>query len=216
MRKTAIVVGAGIVGLATARALAARKYEVKIFERNARATGASIRNFGMVWPIGQPDGKLYERAMLSAGIWKQVCNEANIWHDEVGSLHVAYNQFEWKVLGELAEVYRDRQYRLLLPDEVAQHSAAIVKENLLGGLYSSQEIIVDPREAIKKIPLYLQEKYEVEFFWNKAVTEINYPSVFTGDEEYQADEIYVCSGADFETLYPSFYSALPVINANCK
>ena len=214
MRKTAIVVGAGIVGLATARALAARKYEVKIFERNARATGASIRNFGMVWPIGQPDGKLYERAMLSAGIWKQVCNEANIWHDEVGSLHLAYNQFEWKVLCELAEVYRDRQYRLLLPDEVAQHSPAIVKENLLAGLYSSQEIIVDPREAIKTIPLYLQEKYEVEFFWNKAVTEINYPSVFTGDEEYQADEIYVCSGADFETLYPSFYSGLPVIK--CK
>ncbi len=60
----------------------------------------------------------------------------------------------------------------------------------------------------------LQEKYEVEFLWNKAVTEINYPSVFTGDEEYQADEIYVCSGADFETLYPSFYSALPVIK--CK
>ncbi len=122
MHKTAIVVGAGIVGLATARALAARKYEVKIFERNARATGASIRNFGMVWPIGQPDGKLYERAMLSAGIWKQICNEANIWHDEVGSLHLAYNEFEWKVLCELAEVYSDRQYRLLLPDEVAQHS----------------------------------------------------------------------------------------------
>ena len=34
------------------------------------------------------------------------------------------------------------------------------------------------------------------------------------DEEFQADEIYVCSGADFETLYPSVYSAMPV--TKCK
>src|ERR1700692_3151925 len=113
MHKTAIVVGAGIVGLATARALAIRKYDVRVIERTDKAIGASIRNFGMIWPIGQPDGELYERALLSAGIWKEICNEANIWHDEAGSLHLAYNQPEWNVLRELAEIYRHRQYRLL-------------------------------------------------------------------------------------------------------
>src|SRR5215831_3531893 len=104
MHKSAIVVGAGIVGLATARALAARKYVVKVIERTDRAIGASIRNFGMIWPIGQPDGKLYERALVSASVWKELCIDANIWHDEVGSLHLAYNKYEWDVLCELAEV----------------------------------------------------------------------------------------------------------------
>jgi FAD dependent oxidoreductase TIGR03364 len=214
MHKSAIVVGAGIVGLATARALAVKKYDVKIIERSERAVGASIRNFGMIWPIGQPDGELYERALLSAHIWKAVCKDAKIWHDEVGSLHLAYNSYEWDVLTELAEVFRHRQYRLLSPGSVTTKSPLIVKENLLGGLYSQQEIIVDPREAIKNVAAYLQEKYEVELLWGKTVTEITYPSVFTGDEEYQADEIYVCSGADFETLYPSFYSGSPV--TKCK
>src|SRR5215471_17496442 len=97
---------------------------------------------------------------------------------------------------------------------LAEKCPSVVKQNLLGGLYSPQEVIVDPREAIKKIPLYLQEKYGVEFLWGRAVTEINYPSVFIADEEIQADEIYVCSGADFETLYPTFYSVLPV--TKCK
>lgn len=214
MHRSAIVVGAGIVGLATARALAIRKYEVKVIERSDRAVGASIRNFGMIWPIGQPDGQLYERALLSSNIWKAICSEAKIWHDEVGSLHLAYNKYEWEVLCELAEVYRHRQYRLLLPGAAEQYSSTIVKNNLSGALYSPQEMIVDPREAISSIPSYLQEKYGVEFLWGKAVTEISYPSVFVADEEFQADEIYVCSGADFETLYPSFYSEIEV--TKCK
>jgi FAD dependent oxidoreductase TIGR03364 len=214
MHKSAIVVGAGIVGLAAARALAIRKYDVKVIERTDRAVGASIRNFGMIWPVGQPSGKLYERALLSSSIWKEICREADIWHDQVGSLHLAHNKLEWDVLCELAEVYRHRQYRLLLPDAALQSSCAVVKENLLGGMFSPQEVIVDPRQAVRSIPDYLQEKYGVGFLWSRVVTEINYPSVFTGDEEFQADEIYVCSGADFETLYPSFYSVLPV--TKCK
>ena len=131
MHRSAIVVGAGIVGLATARALAARKYDVKVIERTGRAIGASIRNFGMIWPIGQPDGKLYERALLSANIWKEICRETKIWHDKVGSLHLAYNKYEWDVLCELAEVYRHRQYQLLSPDAAEQYSPVIVKEHLL-------------------------------------------------------------------------------------
>ena len=214
MRKTAIVVGAGIVGLATARALATRKYDVKIIERGERATGASIRNFGMIWPIGQPDGRLYERALHSRDIWKQICREANIWYDEVGSLHVAYNKYEWDVLCELAEVFSHRRYQLMSSETIVEKFPVVVDKNLLGGLYSTREMIVDPREAIKKIPFYLQETFGVEFLWGRAVTDINYPSVFIGDEEIQADEIYVCSGADFETLYPSYYSALPV--TKCK
>jgi FAD dependent oxidoreductase TIGR03364 len=214
MHRSAIVVGAGIVGLATARALAVRKCDVKVIERSDRAVGASIRNFGMIWPIGQPDGQLYERALLSSNIWKAICSEAKIWHDEVGSLHLAYNKYEWDVLCELAEVYRHRQYRLLLPGVAEQYSSTIVKDNLSGALYSPQEMIVDPREAISSIPSYLQEKYGVEFLWGKAVTEISYPSVFSADKEFQADEIYVCSGADFETLYPSFYSEIEV--TKCK
>ena len=78
MHKTAIVVGAGIVGLATARALAEKKYYVTVIERTDRAVGASIRNFGMIWPIGQPDGELYDRALRSANIWKELCDDGAI------------------------------------------------------------------------------------------------------------------------------------------
>jgi glycine/D-amino acid oxidase-like deaminating enzyme len=78
LQRTAIVVGAGIAGLAAARTLAVRGCKVTVLEKTQRATGASIRNFGMILPVGQADGKYYERAMLSRQIWKQVCKPKQV------------------------------------------------------------------------------------------------------------------------------------------
>jgi FAD dependent oxidoreductase TIGR03364 len=206
--KTAIVIGAGIVGLAAARSLAERNYAVTVFERNEKAVGASIRNFGMIWPIGQPNGKLYERALRSKSIWKQVSSEANLWFNEVGSLHLAYNDLEWQVMQEFAEVNKNiRPVSAINADEAMQKSEAVNKTGLKGGLWSEDEMIVEARVAIEKIPVYLQNKYGVKFHFNTAISQIKYPKVFSGKQTWSADEIYVCSGADFETLYAEIFAA---------
>lgn len=207
--KSAIVIGAGIVGLATARALSEQGYSVKVFDRTDRAVGASIRNFGMVWPIGQPSGKMYERAMRSRSIWKEISDTGAFWHDPVGSMHLAYHPDEWKVLQELNEIFhKERSVELLNPAQVADRTEAVVQKNLLGGLYSADELIVDPREAIAALPDYLQEKYNVEFYWGKCVSYISECSVYIGnEEEHEADLVFVCGGADFETLYPEAFAA---------
>jgi len=212
---TAIVIGAGIVGLATARALAVKGYAVKVFERSHQAVGASIRNFGMVWPIGQ-SGQLYERAIRSRAIWKEMGDEGVFWYEQPGSLHLAYHADEWNVLQELYEQFRkERQVELLTPAQVAERSDAAVQQQLLGGLYSAEEIIVDPREAIAAIPGYLQEKYGVAFYWNKCVSYISDNTIYIGnEEEYEGDVIFICSGADFETLYPEAYASYPL--TKCK
>ena len=53
-----IIVGGGIAGLAHALAPSRRGLAVAVFERHAKPRGGSIRNFGMLWPIGQPPGKV--------------------------------------------------------------------------------------------------------------------------------------------------------------
>jgi len=185
---SAIVIGAGIAGLATARALAVRGYMVKVIERNERAIGASIRNFGMILPVGQPDGKYFNRAMASRGIWKQVCTDAKIGYDEAGSLQLAYADDEWEVLQELSKIYKHRGYTILKPDETIKKSPAVIEENLKGSLYSKDEIIVDPRQAIAGITAWLSEKYNVQFVWGKAATDVCYPTVYSGKEAFEADE----------------------------
>ncbi len=216
-KRSAIVIGAGILGLAMARALAQKGFSVTVFERTDKAVGASIRNFGMIWPVGQPEGKQYNRAIRSRDIWKEVNDEAGIWYDPVGSLHVAYHADEWTVLQELYEAFQQqgRDVALLNPKEIADRSEAVVQKNLLGGLYSGDELIVDPREAIAVLPSYLTEKWNVTFHWGKCVSYISDQTVYIGNkEEYTADMIFVCSGADFETLYPEHFVKFPF--SKCK
>ncbi|MEP6684381.1 MAG: TIGR03364 family FAD-dependent oxidoreductase [Parafilimonas sp.] len=205
--KNAIVIGAGILGLATARSLAVRNYKVTVFERNEKCVGASIRNFGMIWPVGQPNGVLYERAMRSKSIWKELCKEADLWYDEVGSLHLAHNKLELNVMQEFVETNKNvRLVKILSKDETLQKSQAVNATNLLGSLYSEDDMIVEARVAIEKLPSYFTEKYDVEFKFNTCINFIDHPHVSSGEQSWQADEIYVCSGADFETLYPEIFT----------
>ncbi len=97
------VVGAGILGLAHAYHLARLGRRVVVFERSERAAGASVRNFGMLWPIGQPAGPARDLALRSLAIWLDVLREAGLWHGRVGSLHLAYRDDEARVLSEFVE-----------------------------------------------------------------------------------------------------------------
>ncbi len=214
LQRSAIVVGAGIAGLAVARALATRNYRVTVIERTLQATGASVRNFGMILPAAQPDGPLYERAKRSAAIWKEICDEAGIWYEQKGSLHLAYAPDEWQVLTEVREAYAGRGYTLLNAAETTGLSPAIQSSGLAGSLYSRDEMIVDPRKAITTIPHWLTEKYDVQFIWGRHVSAVSYPAVYMGNDQLEADEIFICSGADFESLYPDVYKALPL--TKCK
>ena len=207
-KRSAIVIGAGIVGLATARALAIKGYAVTVFERTHKATGASIRNFGMIWPVGQPSGKLFDRALRTRSTWKSIADTGAFWYDPVGSLHLAYHDDEWIVLQELYENFSaDREVNLLTPAQVADKSDAVITKNLKGGLYSASELIVDPREAVAALPSYLHEVYSVEFIWGKCVSYVADNTVYIGNNETcEADIIFICSGSDFETLYPESFA----------
>jgi FAD dependent oxidoreductase TIGR03364 len=214
--RSVLVIGAGIVGLAMARAFARRGYKVTVLERSVKANGASVRNFGMVWPIGQPKGDLYQRALMSRHIWEETAREAKISFDPVGSLHLAFNQQEATVLEEFFEQEKDhRPIRMISSGEISGISPAARPEGLLAGLFSDDELIVDPREAIAKLPAWLSEKYGVRFHWQTSVNTITGQSVHTANgQSFTADLVFVCSGADFETLYPEVYATLPIVK--CK
>lgn len=213
--QSALVIGAGIVGLAIARALAVRGHRVTVLERYERAVGASVRNFGMIWPIGVSNGLAYERALRSRAIWQELIAEAGLWHDPCGSLHMAYAQDEWEVLEQYAAANRElRPCRLLDRDAALARSPALVGDGLRGALFNRDEMIVDPREALRVLPEFLRERYGVEFHWRTPVTAVESGRAHSGTRRFEADQVFVCSGAEFEQLYPQLYAAAPL--TRCK
>ncbi len=209
------IVGAGIVGLAHAYALARRGQSVVVFERNERVLGASVRNFGTIWPIGQT-GVLYALALQSRDIWLEVLERSGIWHCKNGSLHIAHKVDEAQVLEEFAREAPAAGYECELwsASEVTGNVPAVNSEGLQAGLWSSTEIGVDPREVMSRLPTWLRDQYGVEFHFNTTVTGYDRPNVFAGDLTLQADYLWVCTGDDLQTLYPSFYRELGL--RHCK
>jgi FAD dependent oxidoreductase TIGR03364 len=60
--------------------------------------------------------------------------------------------------------------------------------------------------AIGGAAAFLTQEYGVEFHFQTAVTEISYPNFVAGGQQWTCDRLYVCSGSDFETLYPEIYA----------
>ncbi len=201
------IVGAGIVGLAHAYMALKKGYRVVLFEREQFAVGASVRNFGLIWPIGQqPQGGL-EIALRSRAHWLDVAGQAGLWINPNGSLHVAHHQDEWDVLNEFTNRYTSAGFEieLLNRSETLQKSAILNPKGLIGGLWSKTECTVNPRQAIRKIPLWLEEKWGLQYRPGQQVQGIALPHVETSQEKWQASKVIICSGAEFQTLYPEAY-----------
>lgn len=201
------IVGAGIVGLAHAYLAARSGRTVAVFERNPAALGASIRNFGMIWPIGQPAGRLHQMALRSREIWLDVLQQANLPHLRTGSLHVTYREDEAAVGQEFAQKAPSLGYECdwLSPQETLARTEAVRSEGLLGSLWSPTELTVDPREVIRRLPQFLAERYGVQFHFNSAVRRVETSMLEAGDQRWQADSIIVASGDDFQTLFPECF-----------
>jgi FAD dependent oxidoreductase TIGR03364 len=204
------IIGAGIVGLAHACAAARRGHRVTVFERSPVAAGASVRNFGMVWPIGQPAGEDHATALRSRQIWLDVARESGIWVNPCGSIHLAHREDEWTVLREFAAAAPALGYdcRLLTPAEVSERTDFANPEGLLGGLFSPSELCVNPRKAIRALPGWLGERFGVRFEFGVTITAVDPGRVGGwGTRRWAFDRTIVCGGADFETLFPDLFAA---------
>ena len=213
-RADVAVVGGGILGLAHAYVLAEAGKRVVLFERAPRASGASVRNFGMVWPIGQPAGEMHNLALRSREIWLNAIHSAKLSHRPTGSLHVAHRADEAEVLREFAEVGPTAGYQCewLSAEETLRRSDAIQPAELAGSLWSETEMTVDPREVIRELPKYLHE-IGVALRYGSPVTRIELPLVEarsvdgSNKETWEVESAIVCGGDDFETLYPETFAA---------
>jgi FAD dependent oxidoreductase TIGR03364 len=197
------VVGAGILGLSHAYELARRGRRVIVFERSSQACGASIRNFGMLWPIGQPFGARRDLAKRSLRIWLEVLQASGLWHERTGSLHLAYHLDEAEVLREYAQqcLIHGEHVAHLSRAEVRGRAPAVRQESLQLGLWSEEEVCVDPRQVVTRLPAWLSREFGVAFQFEATITAIDPPMIVTGRTKWSADRFWICCGDELGLLF---------------
>lgn len=201
-RPDAIIVGAGIAGLSIAYLLVRAGKSVMVLDRSHRAVGASIRNFGMIWVVGQPIGEIRGLAERSRAHWTALLEEANIWHRECGSMHLAYAEDELQVMQEFVDRANlsEREASIISAEEAVRRSPHIRRESLLGALVSETELAVDPRITVDHIAKHLESRYGVQFRFGATVHKIASGSVTLEGGTLEADRIFVCAGPDLQEL----------------
>ena len=195
-----VVVGAGIIGLATAWTARQRGMRVAVVERNAKAIGASVRNFGFITVTGQRRGEHWKRASETAAIWRQIAPLAGIEVVHEGLYVLAQRPEAVAVL------------EALMATEMGQGCELVSTENALRDwpwlqqgmamLHSPHECRVESREAIPRLSHWLEHTLGVDFFWNTAVSGIELPQVITSRGSLRAEHCVVCPGNDVSALFP--------------
>ena len=202
-RHDVVVVGAGIVGLAHAAAAVCRGASVAVIERDDRAVGASVRNFGHICTTAQ-SGVALERAVVARERWIDLGRKADFDVNHCGTTVLARTSDELGVLEEFADARGAKQVRILGPSERAD--LPVAGADLVGAAHLPQDLRVDPAGAAAALARWLCAE-GVEFHWGTTV----------GSIETHGDEVVVQTsrgvvrggaavhavGHDVDRLYPA-------------
>lgn len=198
-----LVVGAGIVGLAHAYEASKRGLTVAVVEKNTRCVGASIRNFGFITVSGQSSRDTWRRAMYSRNVWHEITQKAGIPIIHNGSWVVCNRSEAFDVahaflkteMGEGCELFSSDDFSVL-PRLGIKNIDSLRLKQIAGLLYSPYEFRVESKEAIPQLASYLQTTIGVDFYWETEVLSIDGSSVHTSNNQFDAQRIVVCPGAE--------------------
>lgn len=195
-----VIVGGGIVGLASAYAAFKKGLSAAVVERQSQNKDASVRNFGFVTVSGQCRGEHWQRAMHSRNVWIEIAPKAGIQIEHTG-LHMLMQRPE---AVDVAQAFLKTEMgegcRLLTQSEINESLPYLNKGE--GVLYSPYELRVESSTAIAKLTRWLKETQSVDFYNNTTVTSVELPKVHTSRGVLNAEHCVVCPGADFTSLYP--------------
>ena len=152
-----VVVGAGIVGLAHGLAAIRKKLRVAIIDCDAKATGASVRNFGFVTVSGQAAGATRARSLRSREVWEEACAAAGIPILQRGAIVVARREEAQAVLGEFAASAMGEGCELWDAAR-AGRELPMLAPGAAGALWSPHEIRIEAREAIGRLAAWLESR----------------------------------------------------------
>jgi FAD dependent oxidoreductase TIGR03364 len=204
-QKHCVVIGSGIIGQAHALEALEGGWKVTLLERDSRPLGASVRNFGTLWPIGCRPGPEREQALYGVKRWRELAKDADFTIDSSGSLSLAHRDEAWRVLEEFGG--EDGDFELLSVGETIRRFPLANPVELRGSLFSPAETVVRPSSAMAALTRYLTAQ-GVEMCFGTLVTKVHDACVETSQgDRIPFDQLVIAAGKEMRVLFPEELAA---------
>jgi FAD dependent oxidoreductase TIGR03364 len=160
-----VVVGAGVLGTMHAIFALARGATVVHLERDLVPSGASVRNFGLIWVSGRAAGREVALAQRARDLWEEIARDVpGIGFRANGSITVLNDAHELQVVEKalLRDDATSRGFALLDRDEVLRRNPALNGE-YLSGLWCSRDAAVESRAALGALREWMEQSGRYDY-----------------------------------------------------
>ncbi|MFC7359323.1 NAD(P)/FAD-dependent oxidoreductase [Nocardioides astragali] len=146
---SAIIVGAGILGAATALFLAREGVAVRIVERQHAGWGASGRNAGYISMITRSGGPQLELANLSRSLYSQLAEELDDFEFQPNGALVYYYEEQLPLIeGFVKKRQEDGLPMEIVSGDRARELCPLLPEDVVGGIHSKSDCYLHPGKLV--------------------------------------------------------------------
>ena len=205
-----LIIGAGITGLALAKALRETypEKEICIIEKESNlGVHASGRNSGVLHAgfYYTPDSLKAKFTRQGNQELKEFCEEKGLKVNKCGKIVVAKNENELEILFELKKRGDINGVELYLITEKELKDSEPNAKTYKYALFSPNTATVDPLEVLKALESELKEK-EIKFFFNSPYNErlSDDVGIIAGNKIFKAEKIINCAGLYADKIVKDF------------
>jgi FAD dependent oxidoreductase TIGR03364 len=193
-----VVVGGGVFGTLHALFALARGASVAHLERDAVPSGATVRNFGLIWVSGRAVGRELDLALRARELWEDIAHDVpGIGFRANGSITLINGVRELEV-AQSAMMRADadvRQFELLSPEEIAQRNPAL-RGDFTSGLFCGRDAAVESRAALGALRAYMENSGRYEYLpGRELVGVVDHAAIDHRGTHYAGDHVVLCLGA---------------------
>jgi FAD dependent oxidoreductase TIGR03364 len=208
-----VVVGGGIFGTMHALFALARGASVVHLERDLTPSGATVRNFGLVWVSGRAVGRELDLALRARDLWEDVALDVpDVGFRANGSITLITNDAELEVAmramarGDAAA----RQFELLSREETAARNPAL-RGDYLSGLYCGRDAAVESRSALEALRAYMEKSGRYEYLpGRELVGVVDHAAIDHCGVHYAGDHVVLCLGANVSGFAAELFEGSPL------
>jgi FAD dependent oxidoreductase TIGR03364 len=208
-----IVVGAGVLGTMHALFALARGASVVHLDRDVVPSGATVRNFGLIWVSGRAVGRELDLAQRARDLWEHIALDVpGIGFRANGSMTLVNSLHELQVVEKalLREDAHARGFELLDRDAVIEKNP-VLQGDFVSGLFCGRDAAVESRAALGALRAFMEQSGRYDYMPGRELVGItNNGVVDHGGIHHNGDHVILCLGATLSGFAAELFEDEPL------